>query len=61
MTSGSTIQFRPPDARTEREVILGTLRLTEGNITTAARQLGISRRALQQRLERYGLDAADYR
>ena len=40
----------------EREAILQTLEETKGNRTYAARQLGISRKTLQNKLKEYGLD-----
>ncbi len=40
----------------EKQMILKVLRLTSGNKSEAARLLGITRRALYGRLERYGLD-----
>jgi len=40
----------------EKQMIVKVLRLTSGNKSEAARLLGITRRALYGRLERYGLD-----
>jgi two-component system NtrC family response regulator/two-component system response regulator PilR (NtrC family) len=40
----------------EKQMIIKVLRLTSGNKSEAARLLGITRRALYGRLERYGLD-----
>jgi DNA-binding NtrC family response regulator len=40
----------------ERHMILKALRITAGNKSEAARLLGITRRALYGRLERYGID-----
>lgn len=39
----------------ERETIVKTLKRFNGNITDAARELGISRQALYRRIEKYGL------
>jgi two-component system response regulator HydG len=41
----------------EREVIAQALAETRGNKKEAARILGISRRALYRRIEKFGLDA----
>jgi DNA-binding NtrC family response regulator len=41
--------------RVEREFILMTLAATQGNKKDAAQQLGISRRALYDKLKKYGL------
>jgi transcriptional regulator with PAS, ATPase and Fis domain len=40
----------------EKHLILKALNLTQGNKSEAARLLGITRRALYGRLERYGID-----
>jgi DNA-binding NtrC family response regulator len=40
----------------ERRCLQAALRLTGNNRSAAARTLGISRQALYQKLERYGLD-----
>jgi two-component system, NtrC family, response regulator AtoC len=40
----------------EREALLNALRLSDGNVTRAARELGISRDTLRYRIEKYGLD-----
>ena len=42
-------------ARWEKNVLLETLRSTNGNKTEAARQLGISVRSLYNKLEKYGV------
>jgi len=47
--------------RTEREVIHTALQAEQGRVAVAARRLGISRRALYQRLERYGIDPDAFR
>ena len=39
----------------EKHIIETTLRKTGGNITHAAKELGLSRSALYRRLEKYGL------
>lgn len=39
----------------ERDTILKALRAADGNLTAAARTLGITRQALYRRLEKYGL------
>jgi DNA-binding NtrC family response regulator len=46
-----------PIADLEREEILRALAETRGNKKEAARRLGLSRRALYRRLEKFGLDA----
>jgi DNA-binding NtrC family response regulator len=46
-----------PIADLEREEILRALAETGGNKKEAARRLGLSRRALYRRLEKFGLDA----
>ena len=47
---------RPTLESVERRYIAATLRHTRGNQTDAARQLGISRKALWEKRKRYGLD-----
>jgi two-component system C4-dicarboxylate transport response regulator DctD len=47
--------------RTEQEVIQSALQAEQGRVAAAARRLGISRRALYQRLERYGIAPDEYR
>jgi len=47
-----------PDGGIERERLVELLRSVSGNKQAAARTLGISRRALYRRLERYGLHTA---
>jgi DNA-binding NtrC family response regulator len=40
----------------ERQALLQALQLSEGNVTRAARELGISRDTLRYRMEKYGLE-----
>jgi DNA-binding NtrC family response regulator len=40
----------------ERQALLHALQLSEGNVTRAARELGISRDTLRYRMEKYGLE-----
>ena len=47
--------------RTEKTVIEIALRENDGEITATARALGISRRALYERMKKYGLDKKDFR
>jgi len=47
--------------RTEMSVIDAALRENHGEITVTALALGISRRALYERMKRYGLERTDYR
>jgi DNA-binding NtrC family response regulator len=42
----------------ERKMIVETLRLHGGNVSRTARGLGITRRGLQLKLNRYGISAA---
>ena len=46
---------------TERELIAGALRQARGNTSEAARALGVTRMALRYRIEKHGLEAADFR
>lgn len=39
----------------ERQAIIKTLRLSDGNMSVAAQKLGITRQALYRRIEKYGL------
>ena len=41
----------------ERQALVNALQLSEGNVTRAARELGISRDTLRYRIEKYGLEA----
>jgi len=41
----------------ERKMIIETLHLHSGNVTRTARDLGITRRGLQLKLSRYGINA----
>jgi len=45
----------------ERDAISSALQATGGNVTQAARHLGIARSALQRLIKRYGLSADDFR
>jgi len=58
--STSPVDDTPSDtlnlSEMERQMIIKVLRLTSGNKSESARLLGITRRALYGRLERYGLD-----
>jgi len=45
----------------EREAIEAALRATGGNVTRAARRLGIARSALQRLIKRHNLRPADFR
>ncbi|MEW6355921.1 MAG: sigma-54 dependent transcriptional regulator [Planctomycetota bacterium] len=47
--------------RTERAVIEQALREHGGEVTAACQALGISRRALYERMKKYGLNRGDYR
>jgi len=47
--------------KTEKAVIDATLRENHGEISVSAEALGISRRALYERMKRYELDKEDYR
>ena len=44
--------------RVEREMLAQALALTGGNVSRAARELGISRDTLRYRMEKYGIGAA---
>jgi len=48
-----------PMTDVEREVILATLRRTEGNRTHAARSLGMSLRTLRNKISQYGAEGFD--
>lgn len=41
----------------ERQTLVNALQLSEGNVTRAARELGISRDTLRYRIEKFGLEA----
>lgn len=43
--------------RVEREMLAQALALTGGNVSRAARELGISRDTLRYRMEKYGIGA----
>jgi two-component system response regulator HydG len=61
-TAGGAVPVRAPAAPTRpatdigREELTRALDETGGNVSAAARRLGISRRALYRRLEKFGLD-----
>lgn len=44
----------------ERQAVEDALRQTGGNISRAARLLGLSRQNLQYRIRRYGIDPLTY-
>lgn len=44
--------------RVEREMLVQALAQTGGNVSRAARELGISRDTLRYRMEKYGIGAA---
>jgi len=54
-------RLREEMERTERAVIEAALREQRGEITTTCRALGISRRALYERMKKYGLLKESYR
>ena len=41
----------------ERRALVNALQQSDGNVTRAARELGISRDTLRYRIEKYGLEA----
>jgi DNA-binding NtrC family response regulator len=49
-------RIRAATQRIERDAILEALRLTDGNVTKAARKLGLSRRGLQLKLKELEID-----
>ena len=44
------------NAKAEKQLIIRTLKECRGNRTAAARKIGISRRTLHRKLNRYGLE-----
>jgi len=54
-------RLRDEMERTEKAVITAALRDTRGEVTSAAELLGISRRALYERMRKYGLNKDDFR
>ncbi|MDQ1255756.1 MAG: Sigma-54-dependent Fis family transcriptional regulator, partial [Candidatus Hydrogenedentes bacterium] len=54
-------RLRDEMERTERSVIDATLREKRGEINGTSRALGISRRALYERMKMYDLRKEDYR
>ena len=56
-TAGAGLSLRD----TECTLITAALRATGGNLSAAARQLGITRMALRYRTEKYNIDPAEYR
>ncbi|GAB4323205.1 MAG: sigma-54 dependent transcriptional regulator [Candidatus Sumerlaeia bacterium] len=57
----SPLDYRSAKAAFEREYIVALLRETAGNIVMAARIAGISRRHLYEKIERYQIDASEFR
>lgn len=55
--SGRALSLRERLALIERRMIVRTLAATQGNRSLAARRLGMSRSALIDRLNKYGLSA----
>jgi len=49
-------RIRAATQRIERDAILEALRLTEGNVTRAAKELGLSRRGLQLKMKELEID-----
>jgi DNA-binding NtrC family response regulator len=45
----------------ERQLIVQALRQAKGNVSEAARALGVTRMALRYRIEKHGLRSADFR
>ena len=45
-----------PLEEVEKEMILSTLKVVKGNKSEAARKLGINRRTLYNKLQKYGLE-----
>lgn len=48
-------------AAIEYEMIVDALKMQDGNMTEAARELGLTRRILGLRMQKYGIDYKDYR
>ena len=46
--------------RFEREILRAALRAHGGNVSSAARELGLHRQSLQQKLRRLGIDASEF-
>lgn len=46
--------------RVEREILGAALREHSGNVSSAARELGLHRQSLQQKLRRLGIDASEF-
>jgi two-component system response regulator AtoC len=61
---GEVIEEIPPDGisldQVEKRLIIRALRQTKGNQTEAARKLGVTRRTLQYRMEKYGVSSRDF-
>ena len=49
-------RIRAATQRIERDAILEALRLTDGNVTRAAKELGLSRRGLQLKMKELEID-----
>jgi transcriptional regulator with GAF, ATPase, and Fis domain len=58
-SSMSVVGLKDAVERLEREMILGALRESGGNQTQAAKQLGITRQGLAQKMAKYGMRADD--
>lgn len=61
---GEVMDEIPPDGisldQVEKGLIIKALRQTKGNQTEAARKLGVTRRTLQYRMEKYGISSRDF-
>jgi len=55
--SGAPVFMSAAVEALERKMIIETLRVHGGNVSRTARDLGITRRGLQLKLNRYGISA----